>query len=114
MTILATKCNGEEECKYGIDEEDCEASRWILAIVLGLCLVVFVGISVSVLYCSKLKMVVVTDVDFNDLGDKDLEVLVSTAQGSMQRRKACEVIYDRKLVEHDRIQAKALNALKVS
>ena len=52
--------------------------------------------------------------DVENYSDEDLEALVGNTQESSQRRKACKVLFDRKMIEHDRFQAKALNAIKVS
>ena len=114
VTILATNCNSQEECKDGIDEKNCEASRWNLAIVLGCCLFLSTLSSAIVLRCSKVKMIVDNVGDIENYSDKDLEALVGNTQESSQRRKACKVLFDRKMVEHNRFQAKALNAIKVS
>ena len=114
MTILATNCNSQEECQDGIDEKNCEASRWNLAIVLGCCLFLSMLSSAIVLQCSKVKMIVDNVGDVENYSDEDLEALVGNTQESSQRRKACKVLFDRKMVEHNRFQAKALNAIKVS
>ena len=113
MTILATKCNSQVECKDGTDEKACAIPSWVLYTISGSFLFFSLLISIITLHCSEVKKIeVVSDVDIKDSSDKDVEALVS--QKGCQRKEACQVLYDRKMDEHNGHQGKALNALKVS
>ena len=114
VTILATMCNSNVECKSGKDEKYCDVPPLVLGLVLGSCLVLSMFSSAIALQCSRVKMIVFNDLDIENSSDEDVEVLVVNSPNSCQKEHACRVLYDRKLAEHDGDQSKALNNLKVS
>ena len=114
VTILATPCNSVEECKDDIDEEDCEVPPEILGLVLGLCFFISGFSSAFALKRSRVKQEVVGDVDIEHSNDEDVEALVVNSKNSVQRKKACWNLWERKLAQHDGDKAKAMNNLKVS
>ena len=112
VTTKATKCNGEVECKYKEDEQDCEFSKWTLAIVLGSLLVTYLLISKCALHLSKVKKIV-EHVDLDNADNEKLEALVVTGQLSEQRQQACRVLFERKIAEFNGNQSNVFNDLKV-
>ena len=114
VTILATPCNSVEECKSGIDEKDCEVHPLILGLVIGSCFLVSKLSSVIALKYSRVKQEVVGDVDIENSNEEDVEALVVNSKNSVQRKKACWILWERKLAQHDGDKAKAMNNLKVS
>ena len=113
MTILATKCNSIVECKDGIDENNCEVPEWVLGVVFGSCLFLSMLSSVIALKHSRVKMIVVDDVEIENSSDKDVQALVVNSPNSCQRKHACRVLFTRKVAEYSGDEAKAMNALKV-
>ena len=114
VTILATKCNSIIECKDGIDEKDCDVPPLVLGLVLGSCLILSMISSAIALQCSRVKMVVLRELDIENSSDQDVEALVINSPKTCQRKEACWVLFNRKVAEHDGDKAKALNNLKVS
>ena len=112
VTTKATKCNGEVECKYKEDEQDCEFSKWTLAIVLGSLLVTYLLISKFALHLSKVKKIV-EHVDLDNADNEKLEALVVTGQLSEQRQQACRVLFEQKMAEFNGNQSNVFNDLKV-
>ena len=112
VTTKATKCNGEVECKYKEDEQDCEFSKWTLAIVLGSLLVTYLLISKCALHLSKVKKIV-EHVDLDNADNEKLEALVVTGQLSEQRQQACRVLFEQKMAEFNGNQSNVFNDLKV-
>ena len=112
VTILATECNGQTECKSGEDEKNCGDS-YSVYIVLGTCLLASLLLSYAVLYLSKVKKVV-KEIDVESSDNEELEVLVVNSQKSTQRKTACKVLFQRKMTEHDGNRAEAINELKVT
>ena len=112
VTTKATRCNGEVECKYGEDEQDCEFSKWTLAIVLGSLLVTYLLISKCALHLSKVKKIV-EHVDLDNADNEKLEALVVTGQLSEQRQQACRVLFEQKMAEFNGNQSNVFNDLKV-
>ena len=108
----ATKCNGEKECKYGEDEQNCEFSKWTLAIVLGSLLVTYLLISKCALHLSKVKKIV-EHVDLDNADNEKLEALVVTGQLSEQRQQSCRVLFEQKMAEFNGNQSNVFNDLKV-
>ena len=114
VTILATPCNSVEECKDGKDEKDCEVPPEILGLVLGLCFFISGFSSAFALKRSRVKQEVVGDVDIEHSNDEDVEALVVNSKNSVQRKKACWNLWERKFAQHEGDKAKAMNNLKVS
>ena len=112
VTTKATRCNGEVECKYGEDEQDCEFSKWTLAIVLGSLLVTYLLISKCALHLSKVQKIV-EHVDLDNADNEKLEALVVTGQLSEQRQQACRVLFEQKMAEFNGNQSNVFNDLKV-
>ena len=112
VTTKATKCNGEVECKYKEDEQDCEFSKWTLAIVLGSLLVTYLLISKCALRLSKVQKIV-EHVDLDNADNEKLEALVVTGQLSEQRQQACRVLFEQKMAEFNGNQSNVFNDLKV-
>ena len=112
VTTKATRCNGEVECKYREDEQNCEFSKWTLAIVLGSLLVTYLLISKFALHLSKVKKIV-EHVDLDNADNEKLEALVVTGQLSEQRQQACRVLFERKIAEFNGNQSNVFNDLKV-
>lgn len=110
VTIMATPCDSAEECKDGKDEKDCE----VLGLVLGLCFFISGFSSAIALKYSRVKQEDVGDVDIEHSNDKDVEALVVNSKNSVQRKKACWNLWERKIAKHDGDKAKAMNDLKVS
>ena len=110
VTILATPCNGEEECKSGEDEKNCGSSK-IIYVVLGSLLVASISVWSAVLHFSEVQKSVI-EVDIENCNDEELQVLVVNSQQIHQRKKACQVLFEHKMEEYGE-QAKALNALQV-
>ena len=115
VTILAIPCNSQKECKSGIDEEDCDVSRWVLGVVLGSCLLIStVSSAIAILYAKIEIKVDKDDLDIENSTDCDVQALVVNSTNTTLRKKACWVLFNRRLAEHDGDKAKALNDLKVS
>ena len=114
VTILASPCNSVKECKDDIDEKDCEVPPLILGLVLGSCFLVSKLSSVIALKYSRVKQEDVGDVDIENSDDEDVEALVVNSKNSVQRKKACWNLWERKFAQHDGDKAKAMNDLKVS
>ena len=114
VTILATPCNSHQECKKGKDEKDCDVPQWIYLVVLGLCLLISKLSSAISLKYSRVKQEDVGDVDIENSNDEDVEAMVVNSKISVQRKKACWNLWERKLAQHDGDKAKAMNNLKVS
>ena len=110
VTILATPCNSEEECKSGEDEKNCGGSK-IIYVVLGSLLFGSICVWSAVLHFSEVQKSVI-EVDIKNCNDEELQVLVVNSQESHQRKQACQVLFEHKMEEY-REQARALNALQV-
>ena len=110
VTILATPCNGEEECKSGEDEKNCGSSKIIYA-VLGSLLVASICVWSAVLHFSEVQKSVI-EVDIENCNDEELQFLVINSQESHQRKRACQVLFQHKMEEYGE-RAEALNALQV-
>ena len=114
VTILAIPCNSNQECKSGEDEKDCDVPRWIYLVVLGSCLLISKLSSVIALLCAKIKMKVdEDDLEIENSADCDVQAMVVNSTNTTLRKKACWVLFNRRLAEHDGDKAKALNNLKV-
>ena len=114
VTILAIPCNSNQECKSGEDEKDCDVPRWIYLVVLGSCLLISKLSSVIALLCAKIKMKVdKDDLEIENSADCDVQAMVVNSTNTSLRKKACWVLFNRRLAEHDGDKAKALNNLKV-
>ena len=114
VTILAIPCNSNQECKSGEDEKDCDVPRWIYLVVLGSCLLISKLSSVIALLCAKIKMKVdKDDLEIENSADCDVQAMVVNSTNTTLRKKACWVLFNRRLAEHDGDKAKALNNLKV-
>ena len=114
VTILAIPCNSQKECKSGIDEEDCDVSRWVLGVVLGSCLLIStVSSTIAILYAKIEIKVDKDDLDIENSTDCDVQTLVVNSTNTTLRKRACRVLFNRKLSEHNGNKAKALNNLKV-
>ena len=114
VTILAIPCNSYQECKSGEDEKDCDVPRWIYLVVLGSCLLISKLSSVIALLCAKIKMKVdKDDLEIENSADCDVQAMVVNSTNTSLRKKACWVLFNRRLAEHDGDKAKALNNLKV-
>ena len=112
VTTKATRCNGEVECKYREDEQNCEFSKWTLVIVVVSLLVAYLFISWCALHLSKVQKIV-EHVDLDNADNEKLEGLVVTGQLSEQRQQACLILFERKMAEFDRNQSIVFNDLKV-
>ena len=114
VTILAIPCNSNQECKSGEDEKDCDVPRWIYLVVLGSCLLISKLSSVIALLCAKIKMKVdKDDLEIENSADCDVQAMVVNSTNTTLRKRACRVLFNRKLSEHNGNKAKALNNLKV-
>ena len=114
VTILAIQCNSYQECKSREDEKDCDVPRWIYLVVLGSCLLISKLSSVIALLCAKIKMKVDNDdLEIENSADCDVQAMVVNSTNTSLRKKACWVLFNRRLAEHDGDKAKALNDLKV-
>ena len=115
VTILAIHCNSLKECKSGKDEKDCDVPQWILLVVLGSCLLISTISSAIALLYAKIKMKVdKDDLEIENSADCDVQAMVVNSTNTSLRKKACWVLFNRRLAEHDGDKAKALNDLKVS
>ena len=114
VTILAIPCNSHKECKFGEDEKDCDVSRWVLGLVLGSCLLLSMVSSAIAIQCAKIKLKVdKDDLEIENSADCDVQAMVVNSTNTTLRKKACWVLFNRRLAEHDGDKAKALNNLKV-
>ena len=114
VTIPAIKCNSQKECKSGKDEEDCDVPKWVLGVVFVLCLLLAMLSSYIALQCSKVKMKVdEDDLEIENSMDCDVQAIVVNSTNTSLRKKACWVLFQRKLDENNGNKPTALNNLKV-
>ena len=114
VTIQAIKCNSQKECKSGKDEEDCDVPKWVLGVVFGSCLLLAMLSSYIALQCSKVKMKVDKyDLEIENSMDCDVQIIVVNSRNTSLRKKACWVLFQRKLDENNGNKPTALNNLKV-
>merc|ERR1712173_273191 len=115
VTILAMQCNSQEECKSGKDEKDCDVPQWVLLVVLGSCLLISTVSSAIALLYAKIEMKVdKDDLEIENSTDCEVQAMVVNSTNTTIRKKACQVLFNRRLAEHDGDKAKALNDLKYS
>ena len=114
VTILAIPCNSQEECKSGKDEKDCDVPQWIYLVVFGSCLLISTVSSVIAFLYAKIEMKVdKDDLEIENSADSEVQAVVVNSTNTTLRKKACRVLFSRRLAEHDGDKAKALNDLKV-
>ena len=114
VNIPAVKCNSHEECKEGKDEKDCDVPQWIYLVVFGSCLLISTVSSVIAFLYAKIEMKVDNDdLEIENSADCDVQAMVVNSTNTSLRKKACWVLFNRRLAEHDGDKAKALNNLKV-
>ena len=114
VTILAIQCNSLKECKSGKDEKDCDVPQWIYLVVFGSCLLISTVSSVIAFLYAKIEMKVdKDDLDIENSADCEVQAMVVNSTNTTLRKKACRVLFNRRLAEHDGDKAKALNNLKV-
>ena len=114
VTILATPCNSHQECKKGKDEKDCDVPQWIYLVVFGSCLLISTVSSVIAFLYAKIEMKVdKDDLEIENSADSEVQAVVVNSTNTALRKKACRVLFNRRLAEHDGDKAKALNNLKV-
>ena len=115
VNIPAVKCNSHEECKEGKDEKDCDVPQWIYLAVFGSCLLISTVSSVIAFLYAKIEMKVdKDDLEIENSADSEVQAVVVNSTNTTLRKKACQVLFNRRLAEHDGDKAKALNDLKVS
>ena len=115
VTIPAIKCNSQKECKSGEDEEDCVVPKWVLGVVFGLCLLLAMLSPYITLQCSKVKMKVdEDDLEIENSMDCYVQIIVVNSTNTSLRKKACWVLFQRKLGKNNGNKPTALNDLKVS
>ena len=114
VTILAIQCNSLKECKSGKDEKDCDVPQWIYLVVFGSCLLISTVSSVIAFLYAKIEMKVdKDDLEIENSADSEVQAVVVNSTNTTLRKKACQVLFNRKLSEHNGNKAKALNNLKV-
>ena len=114
VNIPAVKCNSHEECKEGKDEKDCDVPQWIYLAVFGSCLLISTVSSVIAFLYAKIEMKVdKDDLDIENSADCEVQAMVVNSTNTTIRKKACLVMFHRKLAENDGNKARALNNLKV-